>query len=135
MALINDYRVEWDGTNLSEWVVSFACPIPTESLPDDAMSITGRRTLAGLRGALTATVEFRDPYASSGVFATMFDDAWARDSHTLKWRRSTDAVSATNPEFEGDFYITDFPTGGRVGETDNVTVTLANSGELSYSTS
>lgn len=115
-----DARVEVNSVDLSDWVTSVTLPIEFEALEDTAMGDVARSRIAGL-GDSTIQINFNQDFAAGGPDATVA--AAIKTVVTIKVRPTSSSISATNPEYVGDYLISqNNPFGNGVGELAKMNV-------------
>lgn len=103
-----DARVEINSINLSDHVKSVEIQYQAELLDDTVMGTSGTRSnKPGLKN-WTITCNFLQDYAAASVDATLFGLIGA-DAFPVKVRPTTSAISATNPEFQGNAVLESYP--------------------------
>ncbi len=112
--VLTDARVEYDSVDLSAFVTAVTLTYESEAQDDTAMGDLTRSNLGGLKN-WAAEVEFNQDFAAGGPDATLF--AKLGLIANLKIRKTTAAISATNPEYSGDALLTSYPPfGNTVGD-------------------
>ena len=122
---LTDAFVSINGVDLSANVGSVTLNDSAELQVATAMGDAGQRRLAGLRD-WSLEVEFFQDFAAAKVDETLQPLVGAAQ-FAVKFRKSkTDAISATNPEYQGNGMIDgDYPiTAGAVGEVNKSSVTF-----------
>lgn len=103
-----DARVEINSINLSDHVKSVEVQYQAELLDDTVMGTSGTRSnKPGLKN-WTITVNFLQDYAAASVDATLFSLIGAI-AFPIKVRPTSAAISATNPEFQGNGVLESYP--------------------------
>lgn len=116
-----DARVEINATDLSDWVRSVTLPVAFDELDDTAMGDTARSRIAGLEDG-SIQIEFNQDFAAGAVDTTIWP--LRKTVVVIKVRPTSAAISATNPEYVGDYLISQWqPFGNAVGELAVVSVT------------
>lgn len=114
-----DARVEINAVDLSDFVTSVELPVEFEALEDTAMGDTARSRIAGLEDG-TISLTFNQDFVS-GPDATIWP--LMGTVVTIKVRPTAAAISATNPEYSGDYLINQWsPFANAVGELAQVEV-------------
>ena len=130
----NDARVEI-GANVIEEVRSVSLPISQAELDATVMGDDWSARIGGLKDA-SVTIEFYNNFAD-GELDEILWDAFTTGTATVKVRATTEAISASNPEYSLTVLVTGIqPFGNGVGEAASTSVTwpLA-SGAVSRATS
>lgn len=124
--VITDGYVSINAVDLSDHVESVELQYSKEIFEAPVMGDTGKRRLAGLADA-QATINFRQDYAATKVDATLFPLVGVQTA--VKIRKSkTDAISATNPEYQFNGMIPSLPViAATVGQVHNAQVTILQS--------
>ena len=117
--ILKDAFVSINAVDLSDHVESVELPDSVELQDATVMGDTARRRLGGLRD-WTLTVNWRQDFAAAKVDATLQPLIGVETA--IKVRKSkTDAISATNPEYQGNGMLEELPlVAGAVGEVHNV---------------
>src|SRR5574341_608146 len=75
-------------------------------------------------------ITWNQDYAAANVDATLFPLVGAA-AFPVKVRPTTSAISATNPEYQGNCILTEYtPLDGTVGDLAKATTTMPGSGDL-----
>lgn len=115
-----DARVEVNSVDLSDWVTGVTLPIQFDALENTAMGDTGRSRQAGLQDS-TIQIQFNQDFAAGGPDATIA--AAQGTTVTIKVRPTSSAIGATNPEYVGDYLISENnPFGNSVGDLAKMSV-------------
>ncbi|HET8684776.1 MAG TPA: radical SAM protein [Micromonosporaceae bacterium] len=115
-----DARVEVNAVDLSDWVTGVTLPIEYEALDDTAMGDVAHSRLPGLQDS-TLQIQFNQDFAAGAPDATVM--AVDGTVVTVKVRPTSGAISATNPEYVGDYLVSEWqPFGASVGELATVSV-------------
>ncbi len=113
--VLKDAYVMINAVDLSDHVKSVTLNYKAELQDDTAMGDDGRSRLGGLLD-WDADVEFYQDYAASKVDATLFPLVGAA-AFAVKIRPTSGAISATNPEYQGNGVLENYqPVAGAVGE-------------------
>ena len=127
--VLKDARVEINSVVLSTFVRRVRITHEAEAVEDTAMCDNTKTRLPGLKD-WSAEVEFNQDYAASAVDATLFSLVGAA-AFAVKFRPTSSAISATNPEYQGNAVLPSYePFGQSVGELATSTITLLGSGDL-----
>lgn len=113
-----------NSVDLSDHTKSVSITYEAEMLDDTVMGTTGTRSnLPGLKNWTIEATLLQD-FAGGSVDATLFGLIGAA-AHPLKVRKSkTDAISATNPEYQGNGVLANYtPIGGTVGDLGQTSCT------------
>lgn len=130
-----DARVEVNSVDLSDWVTSVQLPYEFAALEDTAMGDTARSRIKGLQDS-TIQIAFTQDFAAGGPDATIA--AAIGTVVTIKVRPTSSAIGSTNPEYVGDYLISqNQPFGNGVGDLGTVSVSwpLSDPSGISRSTS
>ncbi len=124
--VLTDAFVSVNAVDLSDHVKQVTINYSKEILDATAMGDTGRRRLSGLAD-WSADIEFYQDYAASKVDATLQPLVGVQTA--IKIRKSkTGAISATNPEYQGNGMLESLPVvSGSVGEVSMTSVTFQGS--------
>ena len=124
--VLTDAFVSINGVDLSDHVQQVAINDDAELQDATAMGDAARRRLGGLRD-WTLTLDFYQDFDAAKVDATLQPLIGVQTA--IKVRESkTDAISATNPEYQGNGMLESYPiVAGSVGETHTVSVTFRGS--------
>ena len=123
--VMTDASVLINGVDLSDHVESVTINYSAELKEARVMGDTGVRRLSGLKD-WSLNVAFRQDYDAAKVDATLQPLVGGAD-FPIKVRESkTDAISATNPEYQGNGLIDGdlAVVGGEVGEVHNTSVDI-----------
>ena len=114
-----------NSVDLSDHVSKVTLEHSADVLEATVRGDTGKRRLAGLKD-WSATVEFRQDFASGKVDATIFPLVGAAQFPVAIKKDKTAAISATNPEFQGNAVIDGnySPVNAGVGDLHNTSVKL-----------
>ena len=120
--ILTDAYVSINAVDLSDHVKS-ATLTPSVTLKDvTAMGDVAVRKLAGLKDA-KLSVTFYNDWASGKVDATVWGVYGVQTA--LKFRKSkTDAISATNPEYQFNGMWSEYPIAAEVGNEALTTITF-----------
>lgn len=100
--------------DLSDHVESLTLNTTVDAPEDTAMADTSRTRLAGGLEDWNVDIEFHQDFAAAEVDATL--DGCLGVSMALKFRPTSGALSATNPEYQGNGIMTAYgPIAGSVG--------------------
>lgn len=121
--VLTDAFVSIAGTDFSAYVKSVTLNYSAEVHDISAMGDTSRARLAGLKD-WSADIEFYQDFADNSIDETLF--GLVGTEAAIKIRKSkTDAISATNPEYQGNGIMSTFPIlGTAVGEVVTTSVTF-----------
>ena len=124
-----DAVVTINAVDLSDHVKSATVNYEAEMLDDTVMCDTTRSNIAGLLN-WSMEVEFLQDFAASEVDATLFPLIGAA-AFAVAIRGTSAAVSATNPEFQGNAVLETYPPlSGTVGDLETASCTLRSAGTL-----
>lgn len=130
----NNAKVTVNSVDLSDHVKSVSISYGAEELDDTVMGDTAKSRLPGLLD-WSAEVEWVQDFAASEVDATLFPLVGAA-SFTFAVVPVNAAVSATNPNFNGNAILTSYqPMGGTVGQLLMAPSTFQGDGVLTRATS
>jgi len=121
-----DAFIEINGVDLSDHVETVELNYSEELKIATAMGHTGVKRLPSGIGDWSLTPNFFQDYDAAKVDATLFPLVGAA-AFSMKFRKSkTDAISATNPEYQGNGMIDgDLPLGNAaVGDVNMASVTF-----------
>jgi len=120
--VLRDAFVSINAVDLSDHVSSVKMNMSYDAQEATVMGDTARRRLSGGIMEAGVEIEFRQDFASSKVDATL--NGLLGVQTAIKVRKSkTDAISATNPEFQFNGIMFEYsPVGGGVGEVHNTSV-------------
>ena len=124
--VLTDAFVSINAVDLSDHIREVRIDDGAELPTATAMGDKGIRRLGGLRD-WSAVFEFYQDFDAAKVDATL--DPLIAVQTALKVRKSkTDAISATNPEYQGNGMIESLPlVAGSVGEEHTISVTMRGS--------
>ena len=131
-SVLLDVKVTINAVNLSAYATSASNPMSAEEKETTAFGATWKSMIGGLKeGKLN--LEFNQDLASSAVNQTLQPLLGTVVAFTLK--QSSGATSATNPEYQGSVYISEYtPIDGNVGDLAKVKVSWPTSGTIAYAT-
>lgn len=117
-----DVFLSVNAVDLSDHVFSLDCPYGPDLVEALSMGDVAKRRLASLID-YSVTAVFHQDFAASSVYATLKERAGIETA--IAWRKSkTDAISAINPELQGNYLNEPFPLiSGGVGELSDITIT------------
>lgn len=124
--VLTDALVLVNAVDLSDHVETVVVTYGEELKVATVMGDTGVRRLAGKISDWSMQITFRQDYDAAKVDATLFPLVGAAQ-FAMKARKSkTDAISATNPEWQGNGMIDgDLPVlNAELGEVHNLQVTI-----------
>jgi hypothetical protein len=123
--VLTDAHVTINSVDLSDHVESVTLNKSAEIQMATAMGDTGQRRLAGLED-WALTVNFYQDYAASKVDATLAPLIGAAAFAIAVRKSDTDAIAATNPEYQGSGMIDgDYPViAANIGEVSMASVTI-----------
>lgn len=128
-----DARVEINGVVLSDHVRQATVKHGANEVDDTAMGANSQSRLSGLKD-WSIEVEFNQDFAAANVDATLFALVGAAP-FAIKVRPTTAAISATNPEYQGNCILSDYqPLGGSVGDLATASATFMGDGDLTRAT-
>lgn len=108
-----------------------------ESDPQDSTTFgsTWKTFLAGLRSG-TVGINFLNDYAAGSVDATLwpiFSSGTGVTAFTT--RQDSGAISATNPDYQGNLVVSQHSAGGTIGELAKMDVSYPTTGAVTRATS
>lgn len=123
--VLKDAFVTINAVDLSDHVSNVRLSYSAEILEATNMGDAAKRRIVGLKDC-SAEIELRQDFDAAKVDATLFPLVGV--STALRIRKSkTDAISATNPEYQFNGILGELPIiGGSVGEVHNTSVSFAN---------
>lgn len=131
--VFTDCFLQVNGVDLSDHVKQVTLSYSAEPVDKTAMGLGTRTFMAGLKNwALEVT--FNQDFAAAEVDATLFGLVGAA-AHTVEVRPTSAARSATNPGYNGQAVLMEYPPlGGNVGDILEATARWQAAGNLSRST-
>jgi hypothetical protein len=136
MAVWKDARVSWKGQVISSSVRALSLELGADSPEATAMGDNWRVFEAN--GMKTASVEMELNWAAGSTAAvdSLFGSTGnLGQSGALQLRATTAAVSASNPQYSGNFIVTNYtPFQGPVGDIHMANVSLQLAGALTRGT-
>lgn len=131
--VLTDASFTINAVDLSDHVESLTINYGMETPDQTSMQDITRRRLPGLID-WTVDVTMRSDFDAGEVDATLFPLVGGA-AVAIAIRPTSAAVSATNPEFQGNVLVGTYnPLAGTVGDTSNSTVTLTGDGTLTRAT-
>lgn len=122
--VFKDALVVINSVDLSDHVASVSLDYNAETPDNTAMGDTTRSFIPGLL-VKGMSVEFHQDFAASNVDATIFPLVGAAAFPVRVRASKTGAISATNPEYQGNMIVENYPIfGGSVGDHARTTVTF-----------
>lgn len=122
--ILSDARVEINSVNLSTYVSQVDLSFEVEQQDDTVMGDTARSNAPGLTN-VSATITFKDPFASSGPDATLFPLLGTTTAVNIRPVDTT--IAATNPEYQMTMALATWnPLTGSVGDEAAATATFVN---------
>ncbi len=132
--VLKDARVFINAVDLSDHVRQVTLNYKAELQDDTAMGDSGRSRLPGLLD-WSADIEFYQDYASGKVDATLFPLIGAAAFAVRISSDNTAAISATNPEYQGNAVLESYPpVTGTIGENMMAPIKLMGVGVLTRDT-
>lgn len=127
--VLKDAVITINAVNLSAWCRSATINLKADEKEDTNMGDSTHIRIAGLKDwSLSAT--FSQDFASGGPDATLAPLIGAA-AFAVKLRPTSSAVSATNPEYQGNAILTSYsPIDGGVGDEATCTVDFAAASDL-----
>jgi hypothetical protein len=124
--VLKDAFVSINAVDLSNHVESVTLTYSNDVQEATVMGDAGKRRITGLKD-WSAEISFRQDFEAASVEATLWPLIGVQTA--VKIRKSkTDAISATNPEYQGNGMIGSMPlVNGSVGEVHNTSVTVSGS--------
>ena len=130
-----DIDLTINSIDYSEYVQSFSFPLSADAIEETAMGDDSREYIPGLKNA-TFTIGLKQDFAASKVDASMWAIYDGDAAVAFVFRKSTDAVGATNPEYTGNCVLTEYPIhGDSVGDLATTSVTFQITGDVARATS
>lgn len=123
-----DYRIEINGVNMSTMCTSAELSVEADKLVVTAFGSSWESSIGGIKRA-TLSLSFNQDFAAAQVDALL----WPLLGTTVpfKIRPTSGAISATNPEFQGNVtLIQEKPISAGVGELAKQSLTWPLSGTL-----
>lgn len=115
---LTDARIEINAVVMSDDITSVTLPIEFEELEDTAFGDTARSRIAGLQDS-TLQLNWNQDFDAAAVDATIF--ALLGTVVTIKVRKTSGAISTSNPEYVGSYLVSQWsPFGNAVGEKAGV---------------
>lgn len=127
----NDVVLDVNSVDLSDHTRSSSLNYGVEMLEITAMGDGARSRIAGFK-EWSIDAEFNQDFAASSVDATLFPLVGAVE-FPISMKPTSAATSATNPDYNGNALLENYPFGGSVGEVAIVNVTFSGSGTLTRS--
>jgi hypothetical protein len=122
--VLKDAFVHINGVDLSDHVESVTLNYDADMQDNSAMGDTTHSFLPGLL-VKSFTANFYQDFAASSVDATLFPLVGAAAFPVRLRASKTGAISATNPEYQGNFIVESYPIfGNSVGEMAMAAVTF-----------
>ena len=128
--VLHDARVEINSVDHSDHVTSVSLPMSTAEIDAKAM---GDVTMIKAPGLLDFSLEvgFNDEFTSGGFDQLMFAIWSARSSVDIKVRKDSGSVSATNPSYEFEGFVSGFSPAAEHGAKVAGTLSLSCTTDLS----
>ena len=126
--VLKDAFVSINGVDLSDHVETIDAVYSEALERASAMGDTGEARLSSGIADWSLQLNFFQDYDAAKVEATLFPLVGSASTFAVAWRKSkTDAIAATNPEYQGGGLIDgELPLmGGSVGEVNKTSVTFA----------
>lgn len=124
--VLRDARVEVNGVNLSDHVSEVSIETSRDEVDVTAFGANNKEMLAGLGDATITMTVFQD-FAAASVDATLWPLSSTTTPFTVKVRPTTNAISATNPEYSMSALMFSYsPIAGSVGEASSTEVEFRN---------
>lgn len=115
-----DARVEINSVVMSDDITSVTLPIEFEALEDTAFGDVARSRISGLQDS-TLALNFNQDFDAASVDALIY--ALLGTVVTVKVRKTSGAISTSNPEYVGNYLVNQWsPFGNAVGEKAAVSV-------------
>lgn len=115
-----DARVEINSVDVSDWVTGVTLPIQFDALENTAMGDAARSRQKGLQDS-TIQIQFNQDFAAGGPDATIA--AAQGTTVTIKVRPTSASIAATNPEYVGDYLVSENnPFGNSIGDLATTSV-------------
>jgi hypothetical protein len=127
-----DYKVTFNGTNLSTSLQSVEVSMESDDLETTAFGATFRDRIGGLKSG-SVTVAFFQDFGAASVDATLFP--LFNTAATLVITPTSTAVSATNPSYTFNALVTQYsPFASSVGDIATLSVTWPVAGTITRAT-
>lgn len=127
--VLTNARVEINAVVLSDHCRSVDLQYSAADVEDTNMGDSTVQRLAGLKD-WSLSIEFAQDFAASNVDATLFALVGAAP-FAVKIRPTTSAISATNPEYQGNVILTSYtPITGSVGDLATAPCEFKAAGDL-----
>lgn len=127
-----DYQINLNSVDLSTSIASATLDITKEEQLTTAFGQTSVTRISGLQDA-SLTLEFHQDFGTSAVDETLFPILGSLVPFTIT--PTSDAVSATNPEYGGTLLITNYtPFDSATGELATFSITVPVSGDITRGT-
>lgn len=124
-----DVRLEVNGVNLSDHVQSVTVETTRDDVDITAFGAVNKVSAPGL-GDATITVTFYADEAAGSVNATLWPLASTTTPFTVKARKTSAAISTTNPEYQLTALMYGFtPIDGSVGDAFTMDVEFRNASQ------
>lgn len=131
--ILTDCRVEIAGTDLGNKVRAVTIEASAELLESTGFGDTTKTFIVGLKD-WSATLEFYHDYADNDLNELLF--GWWGTTQTFRVRKADQAISATNPEYQGNVIFERVPLlNGQFGQISGGSITLRGSGALTRAVS
>lgn len=131
--VLTDVSVTIGGTDLSDHITSLSLPVTVDEIEKQAFGDSWKERHTGALKDWTATINFNQDFAASEVDATIWP--LLGTSAAFVGKPTSDAVSATNPSYSGNFLVSQYtPIDGAVGDGATVSVTWPGNGALTRGT-
>jgi predicted secreted protein len=124
----NDVQLVVNSVDLTDHTRSAALSYGVELLEITAMGDGARSRIAGFK-EWSVDAEFNQDFAAAKTDATLFPLVGAAE-FPLSMKPTSAATSATNPDYNGNAVLENYPFGGAVGEVAIVNVSFSGSGTL-----
>jgi hypothetical protein len=124
--VLKDAAVFINAVDLSNHVESVTLSYSNDVQEATVMGDAGKRRIPGLKD-WSAEISFRQDFDAASVEATIWPLLGVQTAIRIR-KSKTDAISATNPEYQGNGIIGELPlVSGSVGEVHNTSVTVSGS--------
>lgn len=126
--------VSVNAVDLSDHVESVSWPLTTDSVEDTSMGDSARTYLPGLNDS-TVTINFRNDFAASDVYATLSGVYSGGAAVALAIRAVNTTIATTNPEAQASAILTSWdPFALSIGDVANSSVSFQVTGNVTFDT-
>jgi hypothetical protein len=118
--------------DLTDHIASIEISESRDEIETTAFGQTARTRIAGLADN-SVTISFHEDYAATEVWATLRPLIGGTAALEV-WPTGSTAISATNPKATGNVLITEYTSGGAIGELAAFDVTWPVDGAITWAT-